>query len=147
MADLYPYLSFESAKEALSYYEEVFGATDIIRVPVNEEQSEMFGVPKDSLENTTAHGGFTVLGAKLFCADSFGKPVSATNQISIMLELNNEDPVAVAEADAFYERISKSGKVKITMPYAEQFWGGKMGHFEDAYGISWMLHSEPYSKL
>ncbi|MBF2595491.1 VOC family protein, partial [Listeria welshimeri] len=29
----------------------------------------------------------------------------------------------------------------------EQFWGGKMGQFVDAYGISWMLHSQPYSKL
>ncbi|MBC1420357.1 VOC family protein [Listeria seeligeri] len=147
MAKLYPYLAFDNAKEALGYYEEVFGATNITRLPVGEEQSEMFGIPKDDLENTTVHGGFTVLGANLFCSDSFGKPVSATNQISIMLDLDNEDPVAVAEAEAFYEKVSSSGKVTITLPYAEQFWGGKMGQFVDEYGISWMLHSQPYSKL
>lgn len=91
MAKMYPYLAFENAKEALGYYEEVFGATNISRLPVSEEQSEMFGLPKENLENTTVHGGFTVLGANLFCSDSFGKEVKPSNQISIMLDSNSED--------------------------------------------------------
>lgn len=60
MAKMYPYLAFENAKEALGYYEEVFGATNISRLPVSEEQSEMFGLAKENLENTTVHGGFTL---------------------------------------------------------------------------------------
>lgn len=31
MAKMYPYLAFENAKEALGYYEEVFGATNIYK--------------------------------------------------------------------------------------------------------------------
>lgn len=49
MAKMYPYLAFENAKEALGYYEEVFGATNISRLPVSEEQSEMFGLAKENL--------------------------------------------------------------------------------------------------
>ncbi|HAM2109748.1 TPA: glyoxalase/bleomycin resistance/extradiol dioxygenase family protein [Listeria monocytogenes] len=147
MAKMYPYLAFENAKEALGYYEEVFGATYISRLPVSEEQSEMFGLAKENLENTTVHGGFTVLGANLFCSDSFGKEVKPSNQISIMLDSNSEDPAAVADADAFFEKVSSSGRVTVTLPFEEQFWGGKMGQFVDEYGISWMIHTQPYSKL
>lgn len=34
MTRLIPYLVFESTKEALAYYEDVFGATEVNRLPV-----------------------------------------------------------------------------------------------------------------
>ncbi|AZU54633.1 PhnB protein [Listeria monocytogenes] len=64
-----------------------------------------------------------------------------------MLDSNSEDPAAVADADAFFEKVSSSGRVTVTLPFEEQFWGGKMGQFVDEYGISWMIHTQPYSKL
>lgn len=39
MTKLYPYIAFENTKEALEYYEEVFGATEINRLPVTKEQA------------------------------------------------------------------------------------------------------------
>lgn len=147
MAKLYPYLSYANAKEALAYYEEVFGATKIMRLPVGEEQAESFGIKKEHLEDTTIHASFTILGADLFCSDNFkGDPISG-NQIWLMLDVNSEDEQAAREADAFFKRGQESGTVDVRMPYAEQFWGGKMGQFVDKYGIGWMLHSQPYSKL
>jgi len=42
MTRLIPYLVFESTKEALAYYEDVFGATEVNRLPVGKEQAEQF---------------------------------------------------------------------------------------------------------
>lgn len=84
MAKIYPYLAFNSAKEALDYYTEVFGATDIIRLPVSPEQATQFGISSEKLADTTMHASFTVLGAPLFCADNFMGPVQSSNQVSIM---------------------------------------------------------------
>ncbi|KRN74322.1 glyoxalase family protein [Carnobacterium maltaromaticum] len=147
LAKIYPYLAFDSAKEALDYYTEVFGATDIIRLPVSPEQATQFGISAEKLADTTMHASFTVLGAPLFCADNFMGPVQSSNQVSIMLDINSEDAQAAHEADAFYQKIAASGQAKITMPFEEQFWGGKMGQLVDKYGITWMLHSQPYSKI
>lgn len=35
MTALFPYLAFDNTKEAIAYYEEVFGATDVKRLPVD----------------------------------------------------------------------------------------------------------------
>lgn len=42
MTALFPYIAFENSKEALAYYEEVFGATDVKRLEVGEEQASHF---------------------------------------------------------------------------------------------------------
>lgn len=147
MAQIYPYLSFENAKEALAYYEEFFGATNIRRVKVEPSQAEEFSIPLEKLDDTTMHAEFTVLGAELYCSDSFGNDVSPSKQISIMLDVNWEDEQALKESNEFFEKLEKSRQVKISMPYEEQFWGGKMGQFDDKYGITWMLHAQPYSEV
>lgn len=71
MAKLFPSLSFTNAKQALAYYEEVFDATSIVRMPVGKEQAKEFDIPLEELENTTIHGIFPVLGANIFCSDNF----------------------------------------------------------------------------
>ncbi len=147
MAQIYPYLSFENAKEALEYYEEFFGATNIRRVKVEPNQAEEFNVPLDKIDDATMHAEFRILGAELYCSDSFGNDVGPTRQISIMLDVNWEDEKALKESNDFFDKLAKSGQVEISMPYEEQFWGGKMGQFVDKYGITWMLHAQPYSEV
>ena len=44
MTALFPYIAFENSKEAIAYYEEVFGATDVKRLEVGEEQASHFGM-------------------------------------------------------------------------------------------------------
>jgi len=53
LAKIYPYLAFDSAKEALDYYIVVFGATDIIRLPVSPEQATQFGISPEKLADST----------------------------------------------------------------------------------------------
>lgn len=145
---LYPYLAFPNAKEALDYYKRVFGATNIYRLSPQPEQAKQFGIPEGTdLDNLTMHAGFTVLGVDLQCADAFNGATEGSKQISLLLDVNAEDPESVKAADDFYDHLAASGEVDITMPFEEQFWGGKMGQFIDHYGVTWMLHSQPWSQM
>jgi len=147
MANVHPYLALNNTKEALAYYEEVLGATEIHRVPVGAEQAEQFGVSLDQAAEMTMHSQFNVLGTTIMAADNFQKEVLIYSGVSILLDLNSEDEEAMKEATAFWNHLAESGKVTINMPFEEQFWGGAMGDFTDAYGVRWMLHAQPYSKM
>jgi PhnB protein len=147
MANVHPYLALNNTKEALAYYEEVLGATEIHRMPVSSEQAEQFGVSIEQASEMTMHSQFKVLGTTIMAADNFQKEDLAYSGISILLDLNSEDAEAMKEAQEFWNRLSTSGQVTINMPFEEQFWGGAMGDFTDKFGVRWMLHAQPYSKI
>ena len=44
-------------------------------------------------------------------------------------------------------RLTASGTVDVHLPLARQFWGGWMGQFNDALGVNWMLHGQPFSQM
>ncbi|WP_225048196.1 glyoxalase/bleomycin resistance/extradiol dioxygenase family protein [Lacticaseibacillus kribbianus] len=146
-ARLIPYIAYLSAKDALAYYQEVFGATDVYRLSPTEAQAEQFGIPAgQDLAALTMHGGFRVLGQQVECADAFnGAAAPAQQQIVLQLDVNAEDPASAAAADALWARLQERAAVTVTMPYEAQFWGGKMGQFTDKFGVTWMLHSQPWS--
>lgn len=146
MIAVHPYLTLENTKEALIYYEEVFGAKNIVRMPVSPEQAEQFGVAIGEAAEWTMHSQFEILGTTIMASDNFQKDKISYTGISILLDLNSEDEEEMVKATAFWEHISKSNKVSINMPFEEQFWGGSMGDLTDKYGIRWMLHAQPYSK-
>lgn len=85
MTALFPYIAFENSKEALAYYEEVFGATDVKRLEVGEEQASHFGMTKEEAQEATMHAEFEVLGVKVLCSDSFGRADKINNGISFMM--------------------------------------------------------------
>ncbi|WP_285121696.1 MULTISPECIES: VOC family protein [Lactococcus] len=147
MANVHPYLALNNTKEALAYYEEVLGATEIHRVPVSSEQAEQFGVSVEQASDMTMHSQFKVLGTTIMAADNFQKEELAYSGISILLDLDSEDEEAMGKAQDFWNHLFASGKVTINMPFEEQFWGGAMGDFTDAYGVRWLLHAQPYSKI
>lgn len=135
-----PYFAFDHAKEAITYYERVFGATNVYRLAPEAAHVEMFGLLADAnLSEMTMHAGFTVLGVQIECADAFQGHQEPSGQVAVMLDINGDDSASVCAADDFYQRLVDSGEVTIDMPFATQFWGDKMGHITDKYGISWML--------
>ena len=86
MTALFPYIAFENSKEALAYYEEVFGATDVKRLEVGEEQASHFGMTKEEAQEATMHAEFEVLGVKVLCSDSFGRADKINNGMLIKLK-------------------------------------------------------------
>jgi PhnB protein len=146
-SQVYPYFAFENSKDAIEYYQRVFGATEVYRLSPKAEQAEMFHLPADAdLDSMTMHGGFTILGMKFECADAFNGDPTPVKGLSLMLDIDSEDPESDQAANDFYKKLEESGEVDITMPFAEQFWGGKMGAFTDKFGVQWMLHESPWSQ-
>src|SRR5699024_9489440 len=139
---LIPYLEFENAKEAIAYYQSVFGATNAYRVSPTAEEVEQFGLaPTVNLEEMTMRGGFQIMGLDIQCADALmGQPTSST-LISLMLAVDEDDSTSVKALDALYQRLVKS-EVKVISPFAKQSLGGKMGQIVDAYGITWILSEQ-----
>ncbi|KXT63521.1 PhnB protein / putative DNA binding 3-demethylubiquinone-9 3-methyltransferase domain protein [Lactococcus sp. DD01] len=116
-------------------------------MPVSEEQAEQFGIPQEKLNEATMHSQFDILGTTIMAADNFHCDDLSYTGFSILLDLNSEDEVALKKAQAFWKYVLESGEVEINMPFEEQFWGGAMGDFIDKYGVRWLLHAQPYSKI
>ncbi|MFC6261678.1 VOC family protein [Levilactobacillus fujinensis] len=140
-AKLIPYLEFENAKEAIAYYQSVFGATDSYRISPTATEVEQFGLePTVDLDQMTMNGGFRILGLDVQCADALmGQPTSST-LISLMLTVDEDDSASVKALDALYQRLVKSD-VKVISPFSKVA-GGKMGQIVDAYGITWILREQ-----
>ncbi|KRK36243.1 hypothetical protein FD07_GL001015 [Levilactobacillus parabrevis ATCC 53295] len=141
-AKLIPYLEFENAKEAIAYYQSVFGATNAYRVSPTAEEVEQFGLaPTVDLDEMTMSGGFKILGLDIQCADALmGQPTSST-LISLMIDVDADDSASVKELTGLYQRLLKFD-VKVISPFGEQSSGGKMGQVVDAYGITWILREQ-----
>ena len=131
MTALFPYIAFENSKEALAYYEEVFGATDVKRLEVGEEQASHFGMTKE----------------EVLCSDSFGRADKINNGISLLIDYDVNNKEDADKVEAFYEQIKDHSSIEIELPFADQFWGGKMGVFTDKYGVRWMLHGQDYTAI
>lgn len=138
-AKMIPYLEFENAKEALAYYQGVFGATNVYRVSPTADEAEQYGLEPDvDLDQLTMIGGFQILGLDVQCADALmGRPTSST-LISLMIQVDEDDSEAVKALTGLYQRLVKPD-VKVISPFTTQRQGGKMGQIVDAYGITWIL--------
>lgn len=142
-AKLIPYLEFENAKEAISYYERVFGATGAYRVSPTAGEVEQFGLePTMNLAEMTMSGGFRVMGLDIQCADALmGQPTSST-LVSLMIAVDEQDSEGVKALTDLYQHLLKSD-IKVISPFTTQTAGGKMGQVVDAYGITWILREQP----
>lgn len=145
MTNVHPYLALDNTKEALAYYAEVLGATNIHRMPVSAEQADQFEIPVDQAPNKTMHSQFEVLGTIIMAADNFQNENLSYTGISILIDLNSEDEVEMEKVKSFWEHLTQSKKVTINLKFEEQFWGGYMGDFTDKYGVRWLIHAQPYS--
>ncbi|GHP13625.1 hypothetical protein YK48G_10500 [Lentilactobacillus fungorum] len=139
---LIPYLTFEDTREALKYYQDVFGVTDVTRVSPTEKQAEAMSLNEDvNLADLTLKASFKVLGQEINCADSFmGKPVIST-LISLMLQVDLHDSDAADNLEALYKRVVESEEVKVIVTYEKKSSGNKYGQIVDKYGITWIFNA------
>lgn len=134
-AKIYPYLTFENAKEAMDYYVQNFGAEILYHQPLSEEQAENIGLSTDDLATTTAYGEFSVAGQKIVCADAtMGNPQTST-LISIMLSFGDEKE----DARQFFKQLADSDDQRVTVPFGNWILGSMMGQIVDHYGLTWII--------
>lgn len=146
MPKLMNYLSFDNANKAIKYYEEVFSAKVLGKINMTQEQLDMYKIDKKP-EDTVMHASMSILGNTINCSDNMMGTSTFTNAMSLLLDFNSEDDIEMQKLEELYALVSTHKDTKILMPLDDQFWGGKMGMVTDAYGIQWMFHAQPYSKI
>lgn len=136
-AKIYPYLTFENAKEAMNYYVQDFGAEITYHQPLNAKQAEDLGMTADSetLKKTTLRGEFKIAGQKIICADATMSNPQTSTLISVMLDFADDE----AGAQQLFNRLANSDNQRVTVPFGNWMLGSKMGQVVDKYGITWLI--------
>ena len=117
-----PYLIVDGASAAIDFYREVLGANERMRMPgpgdkvghAEIEIGDSVIMLADEHPDMNAHGPKTVGGT----------PVTLH--------------VYVEDADAVFERAVQAG-AKALRPVEDQFYGDRLGEFEDPFGHRWSV--------
>lgn len=126
---LVAYASFPgNAREAMTYYQEVFGGELSISTFADYG---MEGMPPDGvMHSELATDAFRLMGA-----DAMGGATETGSQVS--LAFMGDD---LARMTGWFERIAADGTVR--MPLESQVWGDIYGDIVDKYGLTWMFNIE-----
>lgn len=116
---LTPYLSVNDATGAIEWYKKALGAKLVASNPA----------PGGKI----MHAELEVLGSPLYLSDIFpgsdmADPTRAGTSVTMSLWTKN--------AQKLWDSCVANG-AKVTMPYADQFWGDTYGTIRDPYGHAW----------
>ena len=117
-----PYLIITGAAQAIEFYKSAFGATELVRMPD----------PKGKI----AHAEIKIGDSMIMLADEHpemgyrGPRSLGGTSVSILLY--------VPDVDTVFERAIKAGG-KSQRAVADQFYGDRMGTFEDPFGHVWTI--------
>jgi PhnB protein len=115
-----PYLRVKGAAQAIDFYVEAFGATEVMRMP--------------SPDGRLMHAEISIDGSPVYVSDEFpefGNAVGAPNG-AVSVHLN------IPDVDARFEKAGKAGATAI-MPPADMFWGDRFAKLRDPFGHEWSL--------
>ncbi len=116
-----PYLTVDGAAEAIRWYGEALGATEVLRLPMGDK---------------IAHAEIRIGDSHVMLSDEWpdhGKlgpnnRGGATSSLMVYLE----------GVDAAFERAVAAGGT-VEQPVQDQFYGDRTGSFRDPFGHSWTL--------
>ncbi len=116
-----PGLTCKDAARAMDFYKQIFGATEIMRMP--------------GPDGRVMHGELRIGDSVIFVSDEFpgmscAPTPGATNPVYIFLYTEN--------VDATFNRAVAAG-AKVEMPLMDQFWGDRYGKITDHFGHQWGL--------
>jgi PhnB protein len=116
-----PYLIIDGAAEAIRFYEQAFGATEVMRLPMGDK---------------IGHAEIRIGDSIVMLSDEwpdFGKlGPKARGGATSSLMIYTED------VDGAYARALAAGATE-ERPPEDQFWGDRMGSLVDPFGHSWSL--------
>jgi len=118
-----PYLQVTDTSDAISWYQRVFGATEV--------RSRLV-----SPDGTCMNAEIEIEGTRVMLSDempSIGSMSPASlSGTSVVLDLH------VANADATFRRAIEGGAEEI-YPLADQFYGDRAGRVRDPFGHHWII--------
>ncbi|MGE7762675.1 VOC family protein [Peribacillus sp. NPDC097895] len=126
-----PYLIFDrQAKDALSFYKEVFQA-EISDLQTYGEAD--FPTPEEA-NDLILHAKIKKSELLIMVSDTFpGNPLVFGNNVSLVLECENE-----AEIQQLYDAMCEKGSS--LMELQDTFWGAKYAKVKDQFGVQWDLN-------
>lgn len=115
-----PYIVLKGAAKALIFYQEAFGATEVLKLP--------------GPDGRLMHAEMKIGESIIMLVDAFPEydAQSTGDQGGSGLHLY------VPDVDVAYERAIKAGATSI-MPPADAFWGDRFSKLRDPFGLSWSL--------
>ncbi len=127
---LNPYISFGgNAREALEFYEGVFGGTLVLNTFGEYGPPDAPGADKIMHGMIETDGGLALMGADT-------PPGMEHNPgDNIAVSLSGED---AEELRGYWDKLSGGGTV--TIPLEKQMWGDEFGMCTDQFGIAWMVN-------
>ena len=126
-----PYIHFSgSCAEAMAFYADIFGSTDLA-LRYYEAQDAGGAAP-----DLVLHAQFTARGAVLMASDyPPGMPAQKQAAMSVMI-----DPATVAEGQRVFGLLAEGGTV--VMPFGPTFWSAGFGMLTDRFGTHWMIGAQ-----
>ncbi|CAA9309989.1 MAG: PhnB protein; putative DNA binding 3-demethylubiquinone-9 3-methyltransferase domain protein [uncultured Friedmanniella sp.] len=127
---LTPYLSFrDSAREALQFYQQVFGGE--LTISTFGES----GMTEGDAANLVMHGQLeTPSGYTLMAADTPpGMELGSGSSITVCLSGDDVDDLR-----RYFAGLTEGGT--ITTPLEKQMWGDEYGACTDRFGVNWMTN-------
>ncbi len=119
-----PHLVCAGASDAITFYQEAFGATELLRVPHPGPGGWLL------------HAAIKIGDSIIMLTDEFPEMGAvgpkARGGSSVTMHLFVED------ADASFARAVQAGAT-VRMPLADMFWGDRYGLVEDPFGHSWSI--------
>ena len=127
---LNPYLSFrDNAREALSFYQSIFGGETSINTFAEFNASD-----EPDEQDLVMHGQLESPHRIVLMMADTPKRMEYTPGGSISVSINGTEE---SELTSYWEKLSDGGT--IVMPMEAPEWGGKFGMLVDRYGVTWMV--------
>jgi uncharacterized glyoxalase superfamily protein PhnB len=117
-----PYLVVRNASKAIDFYKELFGATELMRMPSPDGKSVMHAELK--IRNSVIMLADENPQMNVFAPDPSGKPPP----VSVMWY--------APDVDAIFKKAVSMG-AKGIMPPMDMFWGDRFCKFADPFGHHW----------
>ncbi len=133
-----PYIIVDGAADAIRFYEQALGATEVLRLPMPVQSD--------------AEGGDKIAHAEIKIGDSFVMISDEWPEHGIHGPIRRGGPtstlmVYVEDVDSAFQRALDAGGT-VDKPVADQFYGDRSGTFIDPFGHKWTLgtHVEDVSE-
>lgn len=130
-----PYIHFDgTCEQAMAFYADLFGATDLQLMRYSDTPAGTPGMPPS---DRIMHSQLTANGGTLMASDyPPGMPAQPQSGFNVMTA-----PATVAEGQRLFDALSKDGAQ--IMPYGPTFWSPGFGMVKDRFGTHWIIGAEP----
>lgn len=131
MGEMIPFISVHKCLEAITFYEEVFGAKQQGEMTM---LSDISGNDSEEYQGLVGHCTLKVGSSRIFINDIVDDQlITNGNQIQLVLDLDSEQQLRRS-----FEMLRKNGKVVTKLQ--EVFWGALFGTVKDQFGVTWQIY-------